>query len=630
MKKLFVLIFLLSALNAISQNMIIKPDMPRNGELIRLIYDPSDLYKNLKDKNILLYTFSSGTNKPIINEIKLTFDSVLSVYTASFEMPQDAVFGLFQIVGFDDKGFIRFDDNSGNFWDISVYNSTNIKKENSAVKNAASWIGNLSGEINRNINYSKAIELLTEETKNYPDNMTAQIGLTSLLFDLKKISKDDFYSLMKKHLNSKPNLNDESTVRAVSRALNILNEKEKSKQIEVNYIKNNDNSELAEEYFLDKLAEVNNLKDFSDNTKDYLTKFPDSKNSEMVYNAIISGYLQSNKYSELMQYLANFERVPASFYCDIAIKLLQNSEYMPNTSDKVRIDSAKSLFERNFTNLSINSQLYSQTIQNYYNTIYKGNFALNWAIANAFFDLKYSSQYFEISYDFLRNRADYNFYKNYSKFLIGKSDKENALKMIAEAISNNQYDEEMAEDFFVLRSDIYNENIDLTNEIFKELLDKRDENIFNNLAYEEIEIPINDYLIKDLSNRAEEFKDLTKDITVVFFWSSWCGPCQAAFLTYQDISDFYKNSPNVSVVSLNIWDDWANPSELKSFTEDNELTFPIFFDDTGKTAEYFGINGLPVFVVMDSKLNVRFKFNGFTSGDELIPDIDNKVQYLSE
>lgn len=620
----YILLIFLSIQEMTAQKMIIKPEMPKSGEELKIIYDPSGIHKEMKNRKLVVYSFKSNSNIPEKFEQELFFDSTLSIFTSSFTIPDSVVFGMFRIAGHDQYGILRFDDNSGDWWDFYVYSENQIKRENASTKGAASWLGNLTSGINRNINYNLAQKLLTEETKLYEGNIFAQIGLTSLLFDLKKISKDDFYSLMRNHLNNKPNMDDEQTVRAISRALSILNESEKAKQIELIFIKNNPNSKLAQEYFLDELALVSNIKEFTDKSIEFINRFPDSDKLNMIYNALFNAYLQSDNFSELMQILNKIETKPNEMMCDLGIRLALNKSYLPNISNEARLDSAKTIFDTFFISLkSSESDLFHTDYE-----ISKGNLALNWSIANSIINESEALNYYQISSEFLQNSADYNFYKNYSEFLLNNAKKDIAFEILVNAIKFNEYDDDMVDQYFRLRKEIFNENEEEAQENFNDLLTFQKEFIESNLKFEELSIPIGNFLLKDLTNRAKEFSSTISEVSIVFFWATWCGPCQASFLSYNDIHDYYENDSKIQVISINLWDTIKSTEELTKFKIENDLNFPVLYDEFAKSVENFGINGLPVIAIVDKDMNIKFKINGFTNGDEFINDIIEKVEYL--
>lgn len=89
------------------------------------------------------------------------------------------------------------------------------------------------------------------------------------------------------------------------------------------------------------------------------------------------------------------------------------------------------------------------------------------------------------------------------------------------------------------------------------------------------------------------------------FWASWCTPCRREAgeleLLHRD-----RNAPG-NIVGVN-WND--QPSAARGFVRDYHLTFPNLRDPDGAVGRAYGIAGLPVTVIVDSRGRIASVLNG--------------------
>jgi cytochrome c biogenesis protein CcmG/thiol:disulfide interchange protein DsbE len=103
--------------------------------------------------------------------------------------------------------------------------------------------------------------------------------------------------------------------------------------------------------------------------------------------------------------------------------------------------------------------------------------------------------------------------------------------------------------------------------------------------------------------------NLRGKVVLVDFWASWCGPCQTEFpaldAMYRSLHD-----RGVEVVAVNLDEKHA---DAERFLADHPHEMPVVFDPTGKSAETFGVEGMPTSFVIGRDGRVRFVHVGYTS-----------------
>jgi thiol-disulfide isomerase/thioredoxin len=93
--------------------------------------------------------------------------------------------------------------------------------------------------------------------------------------------------------------------------------------------------------------------------------------------------------------------------------------------------------------------------------------------------------------------------------------------------------------------------------------------------------------------------------TFVYFWASWCPPCEKEAPLIQELWPEYE-ARGYTFVGINIWDGEA---DARNFIERHGITFPVLIDD-GKTGLDYGVYGLPEAFFLRPGLDLDQKYIG--------------------
>lgn len=105
-----------------------------------------------------------------------------------------------------------------------------------------------------------------------------------------------------------------------------------------------------------------------------------------------------------------------------------------------------------------------------------------------------------------------------------------------------------------------------------------------------------------LNGSPTSLKALRGQIVVLDFWAIWCGPCREELPKVRAMADRFKTQ-KVVVIGMHDASTW--PKELKAFAAKNKMTYRLGIDQKvdqfgfGKTADRYGVNGIPTVVVID-------------------------------
>lgn len=100
-----------------------------------------------------------------------------------------------------------------------------------------------------------------------------------------------------------------------------------------------------------------------------------------------------------------------------------------------------------------------------------------------------------------------------------------------------------------------------------------------------------DFTLSTLEDETAQLSDLKGHIVIVNIWASWCKPCQYEMPAMQKIYDKYSQEGLILLAVNNTYQD--NLSDVISFVDENNLTFPILLDTNGEVSNLYQVQALP-------------------------------------
>ncbi|RXK58433.1 redoxin domain-containing protein [Lacibacter luteus] len=161
-------------------------------------------------------------------------------------------------------------------------------------------------------------------------------------------------------------------------------------------------------------------------------------------------------------------------------------------------------------------------------------------------------------------------------------------------------------------------------------------NVRKDLAKQIINKPAPAFSLVNFEGKTVSLADLKGKIVIVDFWATWCGPCKASFPAMQTAVSKYKDNPDVAFLFIHTWEREeaavATENAIK-YIKENNYTFNVMMDlkdqasGTNKVVSSFGVSGIPTKFIIDKNGNIRFKFIGFSGGNELaVEEIDAMIE----
>jgi peroxiredoxin/tetratricopeptide (TPR) repeat protein len=134
-----------------------------------------------------------------------------------------------------------------------------------------------------------------------------------------------------------------------------------------------------------------------------------------------------------------------------------------------------------------------------------------------------------------------------------------------------------------------------------------------------------DFTLRNMDNQNVSLSDYRGKVVLLDFWATWCGPCRAELPHFQKLMDSFKDNPSVAFITISTD---ITAEVVKIFCKENKYTFPVLMDK-GTTAAY-GVQGIPVLLIIDQDGNIRYKHEGFDSSINIKDLVTKEINLLAK
>jgi thiol-disulfide isomerase/thioredoxin len=118
--------------------------------------------------------------------------------------------------------------------------------------------------------------------------------------------------------------------------------------------------------------------------------------------------------------------------------------------------------------------------------------------------------------------------------------------------------------------------------------------------------------------------DFANKVVVLNYWASWCPPCRTEMPSFESV---YTEADQTKVSFLGV-DTKDNRPAGQSFVADQQITYPMIYDEAGKTLLKLGhvpATTLPFTILLDSKHHVAAVYLSALQPADLTPVLHTLV-----
>ncbi len=118
--------------------------------------------------------------------------------------------------------------------------------------------------------------------------------------------------------------------------------------------------------------------------------------------------------------------------------------------------------------------------------------------------------------------------------------------------------------------------------------------------------PVPPFLVNDLDGSPVSTAAWQGKVVILNFWATWCPPCREEIPELIDLANRYKDGLQIIGVSM----DDAPPEQVKQFTKQMGMNYPIVMGSRELVAEYGGVPALPTSFIINKEGRVVQKHVG--------------------
>lgn len=132
-----------------------------------------------------------------------------------------------------------------------------------------------------------------------------------------------------------------------------------------------------------------------------------------------------------------------------------------------------------------------------------------------------------------------------------------------------------------------------------------------------------DFVLPSLDGKSVQFSDFRGKVVLLNFWATWCVPCKVEMPWFVELQKRY-GTAGLQVVGIAMDD--ASQADLRKFTNDLGVNYPILIGNDKVGDAYGGVQFLPFTLYIDREGRVVDKVFGLKTKNE----VENEIKKAFE
>ena len=123
--------------------------------------------------------------------------------------------------------------------------------------------------------------------------------------------------------------------------------------------------------------------------------------------------------------------------------------------------------------------------------------------------------------------------------------------------------------------------------------------------------PAPDFTLETLAGETVTLSELKGKKVILNFWATWCPPCKAEMPHMESFYSKLTDEDPVELIAVNVTEsEKLGISEVESFVDSYELSFPIPLDQTAEVTQKYGVFSMPTTFMIDTQGRIAQKVIG--------------------
>lgn len=132
-----------------------------------------------------------------------------------------------------------------------------------------------------------------------------------------------------------------------------------------------------------------------------------------------------------------------------------------------------------------------------------------------------------------------------------------------------------------------------------------------------------DFTLASLTGEEVRLSDFRGKRVILNFWAAWCPPCRAEMPHMQKYYEDFHEDDNVVIVGVNVTATERHPDIVRSFVNENGITFPILLDEKREVTSEYEVVAYPTSFFIDEWGTIQSKIIGPMDREQMQKHVRN-------